>query len=42
MSNWNNLKNSFQRVINSPGFRDLIGSPITKIVGINTGLFVFF
>lgn len=40
MNNWNNLKQSFQKLINNPNFKAMLGSPVTKIVGINTAMFV--
>lgn len=42
MSNWNNLKQSFQQLINNPQIKAFISSPVTKLVGINTAMFVKF
>ncbi len=38
---WNNFRQSWQKMISNPDFKKFIGSPITKIVGINTAMFVY-
>lgn len=40
MSNWNNLKQAFQRLASNPDVKSFLSSPVTKIIAFNTGLFV--
>lgn len=40
MSNWNNLKQAFQRITSNPDVKSFLSSPVTKIIAFNTGLFV--
>jgi hypothetical protein len=40
MSNWKNLRQSFQQLISNPNMKAFLRSPVTQLVGINTAMFV--
>ena len=40
MSNWGRLKQSWARIKQNPQFQNWWSSPVTKIVAINSGVFV--
>ena len=40
MNNWQRLKDAFNRVRHNPAFQNMLSSPVTKIMGVNTALFV--
>lgn len=40
MSHWSQIKQAWKRLMENPQARDIIASPITKILALNTGFFV--
>ena len=40
MSQWSQIKQAWRKLMENPQARDLISSPITKIVAANTAFFV--
>ena len=40
MSQWSQIKQAWKRLMENPQARDLVSSPLVKIIGLNTAFFV--